>query len=90
MACSDDLLHDCVLLQTCKRGTVHWQRSARTVITTKTLIPEGAPALIAASVWMAPGIRNPVGEGMDRLRPLTTPFVWVLERPDGFPMAYTY
>lgn len=44
---------------------------------------------MGASVWMAPGMRIPVGLGMFRFKPLTMPHVCVLEKPEGLPIANT-
>ncbi len=51
--------------------------------------PPLLPGLTAASVWIASGIVNPVGAGIDRFTPLTIPDVTVPLRLNGLPIATT-
>src|SRR4051812_139328 len=51
--------------------------------------PPELPWLIAASVWMTPGIVNLLTELISRFRALTIPAVTVSSRPNGLPIATT-
>mmetsp|Transcript_28635 Transcript_28635/g.72866 ORF Transcript_28635/g.72866 Transcript_28635/m.72866 type:complete len:298 (-) Transcript_28635:467-1360(-) len=51
--------------------------------------PPLLPGLMAASVWMPPGMDDPTSDLISRLSPLTTPVVSVWSKPNGLPTAST-